>query len=132
MTLNAIFRYPDLYKTGMAVAFVSDQRLYDTIYQERFMGLPQDNAEGYKNGSPITFAKNLKGNLLIVHGTGDDNVHYQSFEMLVNELIANGKAFTMMSYPNRSHGISEGRGTTLHLYTLLTTYLNTHMPPGAR
>jgi dipeptidyl-peptidase-4 len=132
MTLNAIFRYPDLYKTGMAVAFVSDQRLYDTIYQERFMGLPQDNPEGYTNGSPITFARNLKGNLLIVHGTGDDNVHYQSFELLINELIANGKAFTMMSYPNRSHGISEGRGTTMHLYTLLTTYLNTHMPPGAR
>ena len=132
MTLNAIFRYPDLYKTGMAVAFVSDQRLYDSIYQERFMGLPQDNPEGYKNGSPITFAKNLKGNLLIVHGTGDDNVHYQSFEMLVNELIANGKAFTMMSYPNRTHGISEGRGTTMHLYTLLTSYLNSHMPPGAR
>ena len=132
MTLNAIFRYPDLYKTGMAIAFVSDQRLYDTIYQERFMGLPQDNPEGYKNGSPITFAKNLKGNLLIVHGTGDDNVHYQSFEMLVNELIANGKAFTMMSYPDRSHGISEGPGTTTHLYTLMTTYLNQHMPAGAR
>lgn len=132
MTLNAIFRYPDLYKTGLAVSFVSDQRLYDTIYQERFMGLPQDNEDGYKNGSPITFAKNLKGNLLIVHGTGDDNVHYQSFEMLVNELIANGKAFTMMSYPNRSHGIYEGRGTTMHLYTLLTSYLKAHLPAGAR
>jgi dipeptidyl-peptidase-4 len=132
MTLNAIFRYPDLYKTGLAVAFVSDQKLYDSIYQERFMALPQDNPEGYKNGSPITFVKNLKGNLLIVHGTGDDNVHYQSFEMLVNELIANGKAFTMMSYPNRSHGISEGRGTTMHLYTLLTSYLNSHLPPGGR
>jgi dipeptidyl-peptidase-4 len=132
MTLNAMFRYPDLYKTGLAVAFVSDQKLYDTIYQERFMGLPKDNEDGYKNGSPITFAKNLKGNILIVHGTGDDNVHYQSFEMLVNELIANGKAFTMMSYPNRTHGISEGRGTTMHLYTLLTSYLNAHMPPGGR
>lgn len=132
MTLNAIFRYPDLYKTGLAVAFVSDQKLYDTIYQERFMGLPQDNADGYKNGSPLTFAKNLKGNLLIVHGTGDDNVHYQSFEMLVNELIANGKQFTMMSYPNRSHGISEGRGTTMHLYNLLTSYLKTHLTPGGR
>jgi dipeptidyl-peptidase-4 len=132
MTLNAIFRYPELYKAGLAVAFVSDQKLYDTIYQERFMGLPQDNADGYKNGSPITFAKNLKGNLLIVHGTGDDNVHYQSFEMLVNELIANGKQFTMMSYPNRSHGISEGRGTTLHLYKLLTSYLETHLTPGGR
>ena len=132
MTLNAIFRYPDLYKTAMAVAFVSDQRVYDSIYQERFMGLPKDNADGYTNGSPITFAKNLKGNLLIAHGTGDDNVHYQSFEMLVNELIANGKQFTMMSYPNRSHGISEGPGTTPHLYNLLTTYLKTHLPPGGR
>ena len=132
MTLNAIFRYPDLYKTAMAVAFVSDQRVYDSIYQERFMGLPKDNVDGYTNGSPITFAKNLKGNLLIAHGTGDDNVHYQSFEMLVNELIANGKQFTMMSYPNRSHGISEGPGTTPHLYNLLTTYLKTHLPPGGR
>ena len=68
------------------------------------MGLPQDNPDGYTNGSPVTFAKNLKGNLLIVHGTGDDNVHYQGFERLVNEFIANGKAFTMMGKPNRSHG----------------------------
>lgn len=96
------------------------------------MGLPRDNPDGYKNGSPITFAKDLKGKLLIVHGTGDDNVHYQGFELLVNELIANGKAFDMMSYPNRSHGISEGRGTTLHLYTMFTKFLNEHLPPGGR
>ncbi|HUU06087.1 MAG TPA: S9 family peptidase [Patescibacteria group bacterium] len=132
MTLNAMFKYPDLYKTGMAVAFVSDQRLYDTIYQERFMGLPKDNEEGYREGSPINFAKDLKGNLLIVHGTGDDNVHYQNFEQLVNELIANNKLFTMMAYPNRSHGIYEGKGTTLHLYETLTNFLNLHMPPGPR
>jgi dipeptidyl-peptidase 4 len=132
MTLNALFRYPDLYKMGMAVSFVSDQRLYDTIYQERFMGLPQDNEAGYRDGSPITFAKNLKGDLLIVHGTGDDNVHYQSFERLINELVANGKAFTMMSYPNRSHGIYEGPGTTMHLYTLLTSYLKSHLAAGGR
>ncbi len=130
MTLNAIFRYPDLYKTGIAVAFVSDQRLYDTIYQERYMGLPQDNEAGYKNGSPITFANQLKGNLLIVHGTGDDNVHYQSFERLVNELIANNKHFSMMVYPNRRHGISEGKNTTLHLYETLTLYLNQNLPAG--
>ncbi len=132
MTLNALFRYPDLYKMGMAVSFVSDQRLYDTIYQERFMGLPKDNEAGYRDGSPITFAKNLKGDLLIVHGTGDDNVHYQSFERLINELVANGKAFTMMSYPNRSHGIYEGPGTTMHLYTLLTSYLKAHLAAGGR
>ena len=132
MTLNAMFRYPDLYQTGIAIAFVSDQRLYDTIYQERYMGLPKDNEEGYKNGSPITFAGQLKGNLLIVHGTGDDNVHYQSFERLVNELIANNKLFSMMAYPNRTHGISEGTNTTLHLYETLTQYLNQNLPPGPK
>ncbi len=93
---------------------------------------PVSIEDGYKNGSPITFTRNLKGNLLIVHGTGDDNVHYQSFDMLVNELIANGQQFTMMSYPNQSHGISEGRGTTMHLYNLLTSYLKTNLPPGGR
>jgi dipeptidyl-peptidase-4 len=132
MTLNAMFRYPDLYKTGVSVASVPDQRLYDTIYQERYMGLPDDNAEGYRQGSPITFAKDLKGRLLVVHGTGDDNVHYEGFERLINELVANNKAFTMMAYPNRSHGISEGRGTTIHLYTLFTRFFNENLPPGGR
>jgi dipeptidyl-peptidase-4 len=132
MTLNAMFRYPDLYKVGISVASVPDQRLYDTIYQERYMGLPQGNPDGYTNGSPITFAKDLKGRLLIVHGTGDDNVHYQGFERLVNEIVANNKAFTMMAYPNRSHGIYEGKGTTLHLYTMFTRFLNENLPPGGR
>ena len=132
MTLNAIFRYPDLYKTGISVASVPNQRFYDTIYQERYMGLPKENEEGFKNGSPITFAKQLKGNLLIVHGTGDDNVHYQGFEALVNELVANNKRFTMMAYPNRSHGIYEGQGTTMHLYALLTRFLVENLPPGPK
>jgi dipeptidyl-peptidase-4 len=132
MSLNAIFCYPEIYGTAMAIAFVSDQRLYDTIYQERYMGLPDDNAEGYRDGSPLTHAKNLEGNLLIVHGTGDDNVHYQSFEMLVNELIRHNKQFTMMSYPNRSHGIYEGENTTLHLRHLLTRYLMEKMKPGGK
>jgi dipeptidyl-peptidase-4 len=115
MTLNCIFRYPQIYKTGLAVSFVSDQRLYDATYQERYMGLLKDNPKGYYDGSPINFAKNLKGKLMIIHGTGDDNVHYQSFEMLVNELIKNNKLFNMMSYPMRSHGIFERENTTLHL-----------------
>jgi len=132
MTLNAMFRYPELYKTGISVASVSNQRLYDSIYQERYMGLPKDNEDGFKNGSPLTFAKNLRGRLLIVHGTGDDNCHYQGFEELVNELVANDKAFTMMSYPNRSHGIFEGKGTTLHLYNLFTRFLHENLPPGPR
>jgi len=132
MTLNMMFRYPEIYKTGMAVAFVANQRFYDTIYQERYMGLPKDNEAGYRDGSPVTFAGQLKGNLLIVHGTGDDNVHYKNCEVLMNELIAAGKKFTMMSYPNRSHGISEGKGTTMHLYNLLTSYLLTNLPPGPK
>jgi dipeptidyl-peptidase 4 len=130
MTLNAMFRYPDLYKTGISVASVPNQRLYDSIYQERYMGLPKDNADGYRDGSPLTFASNLQGRLLIVHGTGDDNVHYQGFEMLVNELVARGRPFDMMSYPNRSHGISEGAGTTVHLYSLFLRYLEEHLAGG--
>ena len=129
-TLNAMFRYPDIYKMGMAVAPVADMRLYDTIYQERYMGLPAQNADDYKQGSPISFANGLKGDLLIVHGTGDDNVHYQGTELLINELVKGNKAFTMMAYPNRTHGIFEGEGTTRHLYELLTRYLNEHLPAG--
>lgn len=132
MSLNAIFRYPDLYHTAMSVAPVPDQRLYDTIYQERYMGLPKDNVDGYRLGSPITFAGQLEGNLLLIHGTGDDNVHYQGSERLVNTLIEANRQFTFMPYPNRSHGIYEGRNTTLHLYTLLTRYLLEHLPPGPR
>jgi dipeptidyl-peptidase 4 len=132
MTLNAMFRYPELYKAGISVASVPDQLLYDTIYQERYMGLPKDNPDGYTNGSPMTFAKDLQGRLLIVHGTGDDNVHYQGFERLVNELVAANKSFAMLSYPNRSHGIYEGRGTTLHLYTAFTRFLEDNLPPGGR
>ena len=116
--------------TGIAVAPVPDQRLYDTAYQERYMGLPQENAEGYRRGSPITHAEGLRGNLLLVHGTGDDNVHYQGTERLINRLIELGKPFDMMAYPNRSHGIYEGAGTTLHVYSLLTRYLMDHVPAG--
>jgi dipeptidyl-peptidase-4 len=132
MSLNAILRYPDLYHLAMAVAPVSNQRHYDTIYQERYMGLPQDNPDGYRDGSPITHAQQLKGNLLLVHGTADDNVHYAGTEALMNELIAANKQFSMMAYPNRSHSIQEGPNTRRHLFTLLTRYLKQNLPPGAR
>jgi dipeptidyl-peptidase-4 len=132
MTLNLMFRYPDIYKTGIAVAAVSNQLTYDNIYTERYMGLPQENPEDYRQSSPVTFARNLKGNLLIVHGTGDDNVHYQNTELLINELIRQNKQFSMMAYPNRSHGISEGRNTTVHLYTMMTNYLMKNCPAGGR
>jgi dipeptidyl-peptidase-4 len=132
MSLNMIFRHPDLYQVAMSVAPVPDMRLYDTIYQERYMGLPQQNEEDYKEGSPITFAEQLRGHLLIVHGTGDDNVHYQGTELLINKLIAANIPFTMMAYPNRSHSISEGSNTSRHLYELLTRYLREYLPPGPR
>ena len=131
-TLNLLFRYPGIYATGMSVAPVSDAHYYDTIYEERYMGLPQQSPEAYRQSSPVNFAANLRGNLLIVHGTGDDNVHYQNTEAVVNALIAANKPFTMMAYPNRTHCICEGDATTLHLYSLLTRYLEEHLPAGPR
>lgn len=131
-TLNLMFQHPEIYKTGIAIAAVGNQLTYDNIYQERYMGLPQENKEDFVKGSPITYAKNLKGNLLYIHGTGDDNVHYQNAEMLVNELIKYNRQFQFMPYPNRTHSISEGEGTQKHLSTLYTNYLKTYCPPGGR
>ncbi|OLC01744.1 MAG: S9 family peptidase [Gemmatimonadetes bacterium 13_1_40CM_70_15] len=131
-TLQALFRYPGVYQVGMSVAPVPDERLYDTIYQERYMGLPQDNAAGYREASAINHAEGLRGRLLVVHGSGDDNVHYQGTERLLNRLIALGKPLDFMEYPNRSHCICEGPGTTLHVFTLLTRYLLEHLPAGPR
>lgn len=131
-TLNLLFQYPDIYQTGIAVAAVANQLSYDNIYQERYMGLPQENLADFVAGSPITHAKNLRGNLLYIHGTGDDNVHYQNAEMLVNELIKHNRQFQFMPYPNRSHGISEGEGTDKHLSTLYTQFLRKNCPPGGR
>jgi dipeptidyl-peptidase-4 len=132
MTLNMMFRHPDLYAMGMSVAPVPDQRLYDAIYQERYSGTLPEYADGYLKGSPITWAEGLQGDLLLVHGTGDDNVHYQGSERLINRLVALNKQFTMFGYPNRSHGIFEGEGTTLHLRTMLTNYLMEHLAPGPK
>jgi len=132
MTLNLLFRSPDVYKVGMSVAPVPDVHLYDTIYQERYMGLPQQNEADYVASSPLTYANRLKGDLLVVHGSGDDNVHYQGTERLVNELVKHKRPFQLMVYPNRSHGIFEGEGTTLHLYSLLARYLTEHLPAGGK
>ena len=131
-TLNLMFQYPDIYKTGIAVAAVANQLTYDNIYQERFMGLPQENMEDFVKGSPITYAKNLKGNLLYIHGTGDDNVHYANAEMLINELVKYGKQFQLMVYPNRTHGIYEGEGTSEHLSELYSNFLRKNCPGGGR
>jgi dipeptidyl-peptidase-4 len=129
-TLNLMFRSPGVYKTGMAVASVPELRLYDTIYEERYMGLPLQNVDGYKRSSAINFAEGLEGHLLIVHGSGDDNVHYSGTELLVNRLIELGKPFDFMEYPNRSHSIIEGQNTTYHLFSLLLRYLEEHVTPG--
>ena len=129
-TLNCMFRYPEVFNTGIAIAFVADQRTYDTIYQERYMDTPQNNPEGYDKGSPITYTEGLQGNLLLIHGTGDDNVHYQNCEMLVDELVKHGKLFTQISYPMRSHGIYERPGTTLHLRKSMEKYWKDNLPAG--
>ena len=127
MSLNAIFKYPDLYKTAIAVASVPNQRHYDTIYQERYMGLPGENQKAYREGSPINFAHQLKGNLLIVHGALDDNCHYQTFEKLIDRLISHNKKFSMMTYPRGTHSIREGKNTTIHLYNLMTEFIKSSL-----
>jgi dipeptidyl-peptidase-4 len=131
MTPNLMFRYPDQYHVGVSRAPVADQRLYDSIYQERYSGLLSEFADGYRDGSPITYASQLEGKLLVMHGTGDDNVHYQGTERLINALIAANRHFDMMSYPNRQHGIRKGEGTELHMYSTMTEYYEEHLgsPP---
>jgi dipeptidyl-peptidase-4 len=115
----------------MSVAPVPELRLYDTIYQERYIGLPLQNVEGYRNSSAINFAEGLRGSLLIIHGSGDDNVHYAGTELLLNRLIELDKPVDFMGYPNRTHALTEGAGTALHLHTLLLRYLEEHLPPAA-
>jgi len=127
MTLNLMFRSPELYKVGVAGAPVPDQTLYNSIYQERYMGLLPDNAEKYKAGSPIAHAEGLQGKLLIIHGTGDDNVHFQGTQRLLNRLIDLNKQFSFMEYPNRRHGISG-----IHLDTLRYGFLEQYLPAGGR
>lgn len=128
-TLNLMFRYPEIYSVGVSVASVPDQRLYDSIYQERYMGLPQDSPKAYEESSAINFASGLRGDLLVMHGSGDDNVHFQGFELLVNKLISLGKQFDMRVYPGRTHGIFEGKGTSLDVYTNILGYFEAHLPP---
>lgn len=131
-TLNLMFQYGDIYTTGIAIAPVANRLTYDNIYEERYMGLPQENMDDYVVASATTHAKGLKGNLLVIHGTGDDNVHYQNTELLINELVKYNKQFSLMSYPNRTHSISEGKGTFTHLSTLFTNYLKQHCPGGGK
>ena len=131
-TLHLLFRSPETYHVGVSGAPVTDQRYYDTIYQERYMGLPDKNVEGYRKGAPITYAEGLKGKLLLMHGAADDNVHYQNSELLVNRLVELGKQFDLMVYPNGTHAITEGKGYTLHRYRQIARHFLTHLPAGGR
>jgi dipeptidyl-peptidase-4 len=132
VTLNLLFQYPEIYKTGVAIAAVTDQHFYDNIYTERYMGLPNESEAAYKQASPVTHAKNLKGNLLYIHGTGDDNVHYKNAEVLIDELIKYNKMFNLMIYPNRAHSIYEGEGTSQHLANTFMKFIQEYAPAGAK
>ena len=127
MSLNSLFQHPDLFSTGVAVSPVTHWSLYDNVYTERFNGLPSDNRAGYDRGSPLTYVNGLKGNLLLIHGGGDDNVHFQNSEVLVNALVAANKPFTMMEYPNRTHCVCQGKNTQVHLFELITRYLDQNL-----
>jgi dipeptidyl-peptidase-4 len=128
MSLNGLFQAPDVYSMAIAVAPVTHWKFYDNIYTERYNGLPQDNKTGYDAGSPLSYVDRLRGRLLLVHGTGDDNVHYQNSEALINALVQADKQFELMSYPNRNHGIFGGN-TTLHLRQMLTDFIDRTLGP---
>ena len=131
-TLALLFEYPEIFKTGIAIAALTNLLFYDNIYTERYMGLPQENREDFIKGSPLSHVEGLRGNLLYIHGTGDDNVHYDNCEALLNALVKYNKQFEFMSYPNRTHSISEGEGTRRHLSTIYTNFLRRNCPPGGR
>ena len=131
-TLNAMFRKPDVYHVGIAVAPKPQPHLYNAWFQEIYMRTPEVNPEGYRRSAPINFAEGLKGDLLIIHGTGETNTHLEITEGLVDRLIELGKQFDYMAYPNRDHGLRKGRGTAVHLRMLMVRYLIEHLPPGPR
>ena len=131
-TLNLLMQYPKIYKTGISIAAVDNQLNYDNIYQERYMGLLPEDRHYFVDNSPLAHAAGLRGHLLIIHGTGDDNVHYNNAEQMINELVRNNKTFQLMSYPNRTHSISEGEGTSRHLGATYTKFLRENCPPGGR
>jgi dipeptidyl-peptidase-4 len=122
MASSCLFKGADVFKCAIAVAPVTNWKWYDNIYTERYMQTEKENAKGYEENSPINFADKMKGNLLLMHGTADDNVHFQNSVELSNSLIAANKQFDTYYYPNQNHGIRAGNGR-LHLYTKMTNFL---------
>jgi dipeptidyl-peptidase-4 len=126
MSSLCLLKGNDVFKLAIAVAPVTNWRYYDTIYTERYMGLPQQNASGYDDNSPINHVSKLKGKYLLIHGTADDNVHYQNALEMVNALVDANKQFDSFFYPNRNHGIS-GKNTRLHLFTKMYDYITKNL-----
>jgi len=126
MSSNCLFQGNETFSMAIAVAPVTNWRYYDTIYTERFMGLPQDNPDGYDDNSPINHVEGLKGDYLLIHGTGDDNVHFQNSIELAEELVQANKQFEMQFYPDKNHGIYGGN-TTFHLYTRMTSFIEENL-----
>lgn len=127
MSTNALLKGSDIFSTAIAVAPVTSWRFYDTVYTERYMQTPQENASGYDENSPIHYADKLEGNYLLVHGTGDDNVHVQNSMRMINALIEANKQFDMFIVPDRTHGIYKGANTRLNLYTKMTNFVEEHL-----
>lgn len=123
VTASCLTKGSEYFSMGIAVAPVTNWRYYDNIYTERYMRTPQENPSGYDENSPIFHAEKLKGNLLLIHGTGDDNVHVQHTIDFSSALVKANKQFEMQLYPNSNHGIYTGQNTTLHLYTRMTDFI---------
>jgi len=122
MSSLCLLKGNDVFKAAIAVAPVTNWKWYDTIYTERYMRTEEENPEGYKQNSPVYFADRLRGDYLLVHGMGDDNVHFQHTAEMANALISANKQFETYYYPNRNHGIYGGV-TREHLYTKMTSFL---------
>jgi dipeptidyl-peptidase-4 len=127
MSTNALLKGNAIFTTAIAVAPVTSWRFYDTVYTERFLRTPQENPKGYDDNSPVNYAEKLKGNYLLVHGTGDDNVHVQNSYRMINALIEANKQFDMFMVPDRTHGIYKGKNMRLNLYTKMTNFVETHL-----
>ena len=124
MSSLAITKGADVFKMAIAVAPVTSWRYYDSVYTERYMQTPQENASGYDENSPVNFADMLKGDYLLIHGTGDDNVHVQNSIQMINALVEANKQFDYFAYPDRAHGIYKGKNTRLHLFKKMTTFID--------
>ena len=124
---NSLLKGSDIFSTAIAVAPVTSWRFYDTVYTERFLRTPQENPGGYDDNSPINYAAKLQGNYLLVHGTGDDNVHVQNSYRMINALVHANKQFDMFIVPDRAHAIKKGKNISLNLYTKMTNFIQENL-----